>query len=191
MAKKFEITAYYTILELLKYKSLDEISAADITDAAGLTTQAFYYHAKNVPDSICLLVDRKINQISLNRNDSVNEVVPIMKQVLFYFREHKKLFNAMMQSKHRHLYLNRLYNSLYRAIFTRVRHQAELLLKEPCGRTIELLAAYITDSIYGVLYRDLQNGIIDEPDEIIRNYKLFFHEAYSITVEKYFRNSNA
>ncbi|MBR3355341.1 MAG: TetR family transcriptional regulator [Oscillospiraceae bacterium] len=62
MAKKFEITAYKTILELLKHKSLDEISAADITDAAGLTKQAFYYHAKNLPEFLRKKTTKRINE---------------------------------------------------------------------------------------------------------------------------------
>ena len=191
MAKKFEITANNTILELLKHKPLDEISAADITDAAGLTKQAFYYHAKNLPDFLCLQIDRKIKRISADRNDSVNEAVPIMKQILLSFRENKTLCMAMMQSKHKDRYLKRLYDSLYSVILKRVHHQAALLLKEPCDRTVELLTAYITDSIHGVLKRDLQSGITDDVNEIVSNYKLFFHEAYSITIAKYFRASNA
>ena len=191
MANKFEKTAYNTILELLKHKPLDEISAAEITDAAGLTKQAFYYHAKNVPDFLYLQIDRNIKQIASNRNESVNETIPIMKQLLLSFRENKTLCQAMMQSKHKDRYLKRLYDSLYSMILKRVHHQAALLLKEPCDRTVELLAAYITDSIYGVLKRDLQGGITDDVDEIVSNYKLFFHEAYSITIAKYFRASNA
>ena len=188
MAKKFEITAYNTILELLKNKSLDEISAADITDAAGLTKQAFYYHAKNLPDFLCGRINRQMREIVRSHNDTVNQIVPMVRQILLGFRENRTIFAAMMQSKHGSDYLECLQKAVYSNILEIVRHFYGRVPEKYDEDVAKHFAGYISDSVYGVLLRDLQSGMTEDVDELIRDYRRFHNEAYSIKFEKYIRS---
>ena len=189
MAKKFDKVVINALNELLQFKPLDKLSATDITYSAGLTKQAFYYYAKSLPDYLCMMTDNKVKDIIRPCRNSVNEVFSLMRQILLYFRENKTIFTAMMQSKQRAFYLEHLYKSVYNGIHDLVKQHIRKLLKESREEISEPLARYISDSVFGVLYHDLQSGMTTDVDDIMRNYKLFYGEAYSITLEKYLREA--
>ena len=72
MSSRFEQKTHETLLKLLKVKSLDSISATDITSDLELTKQAFYYHAKNVPEYICGQIRKHVKEMTNRKSTRLN-----------------------------------------------------------------------------------------------------------------------
>ncbi|MBR3354289.1 MAG: TetR/AcrR family transcriptional regulator C-terminal domain-containing protein [Oscillospiraceae bacterium] len=112
----------------------------------------------------------------------------MMREILLCFRENRMIFAAMMQSKHGSDYLECLQKAVYSNILEIVRHFYGRVPEKYDEDVAKHFAGYISDSVYGVLHRDLQSGMTEDVDEIIRDYKRFHNEAYSIKFEKYMRS---
>ena len=180
MAKKFHKKVHNIIIDLLGRKSLDEIYAPEIMREANMTQQAFYYYAKNLHDYLCKRMKFKINEIVMSCDNSIEEIISIMRLTLLYFREDRIIFSAMMQSeKHKLEYLECLRESVSDGILKLVNCSFGNLPIEYREETVRIFTDYVSDSIYGVLYRDLRSGMKTDVSDIINEYKRFYPKSFS------------
>ena len=112
MSGRFEQKTHETLLKLLKVKSLDSISATDITSDLELTKQAFYYHAKNVPEYICGQIRKHVKEMTSDCGNNINKLLPAAEQGMHYFRANRIIMDGIMKSEKRDMYLNCLYDSI-------------------------------------------------------------------------------
>ncbi len=180
MAKKFHEKVHNIIIDLLERKPLDEIYAPEIMRETNMTQQAFYYYAKNLHDYLCKRMKFKINEIVMSRDNSIEEIISMMRSILLYFRENRIIFSAMMQSeKHKLEYLECLHESVSDGILVFVNRYIGNLPIQYYEETVRIFTDYVADSIYGVLYRDLSSGMKTDVNDIVNEYKRFYPESFS------------
>ena len=185
MQKNFDEQIHNIIITLLEQEPLDKITAPKIMKLTNMTYQAFYYHAKNPHDYLCKRMKVKIDEIVKLRHNTIEEIIPMTRLILLYFRDNRIIFSAIMQSeKHKYEYLECLRKSVYDGIFVFVNRFYVKLPVEYHEETARLFTEYVTDSIYSVLYRDLKSGMKADANDIIEEYRRFYPEPFSSKFEK-------
>lgn len=112
-----------------------------------------------------------------------------LESILLYFREDKPIFEAMMQSKHKLEYLECINNAVYDGVLWTVQRAYSRFPVEYPDDTAKLFSSYVSSSLYGVLRRDLDLGITEDVETIIKNYREFHDKAYSLKLEVYARKA--
>lgn len=187
MSSRFEQKTHETIVKLLKTKDLDSISATDITNDLGLTKQAFYYHAKNVPDYICGQIRKHVEELTDDCGNNINKLLPAAEQGMQYFRENRIVMDAIMKSENRSMYLDCLYDSITNETEKVLTRHLKKLPVDPDEDDKEFLTDFISGTIYGLLKDDLESRMSKEPDHNIEQYKRYYGKAISVNIEKFLK----
>lgn len=187
MSSRFEQKTHETLVKLLKIKDLDSISATDITNELGLTKQAFYYHAKNVPDYICGQIRKHVKKMTDDCGNNINKLLPAAEQGMLYFRENRIIMDAIMKSEKRGMYLDCLYDSITDETEKVLARHLKKLPVDPDEDDKAALIDFISGTIFGLLRNDLESSMSKEPDNRIEQYKRYFGKAISVNVEKFLK----
>lgn len=189
MSGRFEQKTHETLLKLLEVKNLDNISATDITGDLGLTKQAFYYHAKNIPDYICGQIRRRVQELTDECGNNVNKLLMAAEQGLLYFRDNRIIMDAIMKSQNRNLYLDCLYDSIKKETGKVLTKHLKKLPVDADGDDKAALTDFISGTLYGLLKADLESGASKEPGYLIEQYKRYFGMAISVNIEKFLKKT--
>ncbi len=189
MSSRFEQKTHETLLKLLKVKDLDSISATDITNELGLTKQAFYYHAKNIPDYICGQIRKHVEELTDDCGNNVNKLLSAAEQGMLYFRENRIIMDAIMKSEKRSLYLDCLYDSVTSGTEKVLTRHLNKLPVDPDEDDRAALISFISGTIYGLLKNDLESCMTKEPGYYIEQYKRYYGKAISVNVEKFLKKT--
>lgn len=187
MSDRFEIRARGAIERLLEEKSLDEITAADITNDLGLSKQAFYYHAKNVPDYLCRRIEQEIKAETDDCGGNIDRLITAMKYGMLYYRERSLITESMMNSSDRNRYLDCLYFSIHKETLKVLNRYYENLTSVPPEEMIRDAAEYVADSIHGVIRRDIETGMKKGIGQQIECYKRFYGKSISVKIENFMK----
>ena len=187
MSGRFEQKTHETLLKLLKVKDLDNISATDITNDLGLTKQAFYYHAKNIPDYICGQIRKHVQKLTDDCGNNVNKLLSAAEQGMLYFRENRIIMDAIMKSEKRSIYLDCLYDSITSETEKVLTRHLKKLPVDPDDDDKAALTDFISGTIYGLLKNDLESGMSKEPEHNIEQYKRYYGKAISVNIEKFLK----
>lgn len=189
MSGRFEQKTHETLLKLLKVKSLDSISATDITSDLELTKQAFYYHAKNVPEYICGQIRKHVKEMTSDCGNNINKLLPAAEQGMHYFRANRIIMDGIMKSEKRDMYLNCLYDSIRKETESVLNRHLKKLPVDPEQGDAEMLAEFISGTLYELLKNDLESGMSKEPLYRIEQYKRYYGKAISVNVEKFMKKT--
>lgn len=187
MSGRFEQKTHETLLKLLKVKNLDNISATDITNELGLTKQAFYYHAKNIPDYICGQIRKRVQELTDECGNNINKLLSAAEQGMLYFRDNRIIMDAIMKSENRSLYLDCLYDSIKKETEKVLTKHLKKLPVDPDEDDKAALTEFISGTLFGLLKNDLETSAVKEPGHLIEQYKRYFGMAISVNIEKFLK----
>lgn len=95
-----------TFLELLNDKPIGQISIKDLTEAAEINRNTFYYHYKNLPDLTESIVRGFVDDLLLNHPPTYDSIEDCFLAAINFIRDNKQI-------------VYHIYNSSNRAIFER------------------------------------------------------------------------
>lgn len=154
-----------SLKKLMETKPLNKISIHEITGDCGVNRQTFYYHFHDIFDLLeWMFAEEALGLFDAGgKSFSLNEGVL---QILRYIRENEALCLCTLQSLgHRHL-RKFFYDGIYNVIRSVVNdYSADLNVSEDHKHFI---AHFYTVSFAGFIENWLQEGLKDDPDEIIR-----------------------
>lgn len=85
------------VLELLKFKQMDDISVVSVVEACNISRQAFYYHYHDITEVLEYVIEKKINEAAdktLTEKDSSKNIDTFVD----YYYEFYNMFKALLPS---------------------------------------------------------------------------------------------
>lgn len=172
--------------DLMKAKSFEKISVADIAESCGLNRQTFYYHFQDKFDLvnwiyynelISLLAD---NLTYENWDMRICETLTIMKQNQpFYQTTLKSSENNGFQT-----YLFKVTRELLLDVVSRIAGENRI---RPEHKTF--LAEFYTFGIVGMIVQWAQKGMHESPQDLSQDLRTLVSESKQFAVARYFQEN--
>jgi len=171
---------------LMKAKSFDKISVADIAESCGLNRQTFYYHFQDKFDLVNWIYNHELicflpESLTYENWDSrLCEILEIMeKDRGFYQATLKSSGNDSFQK-----YLYEITRRLLMEIIPKiagsgVRHMESL----------SFIAEFFSFGIVGIVVQWAQRGMKESPREISRSLRALIEESKQFAAERYLQES--
>jgi len=154
-----------SLKKLMLVKPLNKISIREIADDCGVNRQTFYYHFHDIYDLLEWMFKEEARQLFLeDQNPStLSEGVVLL---LKYIQKNEALCQCTLQSLgHAHL-RKFFYDGINNVILGVVNDYAEGLNVSDTHK--KFIAHFYTVSFAGFIENWLQEGLEDDPDEIIK-----------------------
>ena len=172
--------------ELIKTKSFDKISVADIALSCGLNRQTFYYHFQDKFDLVNWiyyheLISRISDNLTFENWDKrLCEILTIMKK-------NQPFYQTTLTSSGNHGFQDYLFR-ITRALLL------DIINKIVGARTIRadhvsFLAEFYTYGIVGIVVQWAQKGMHESPQELSKDLRTLVNESKQFAVERYFEES--
>ncbi|MBQ3306243.1 TetR/AcrR family transcriptional regulator C-terminal domain-containing protein [Candidatus Saccharibacteria bacterium] len=152
-----------TFLELLKEKSLSEISVRELTEKCGINRNTFYYHFRDIPALVEEIVMEQTNAL-LSVHPDLSSIEECLYAILDLVRDNQMI-------------IRHIYNSLSRAVFEKYLFEVCYVLAENYWKHVMAQAkpANLSDlpnrqvvldcyasALFGLAMRWLANGLDDK-----------------------------
>lgn len=153
------------LMKLMETKPLNKISIHEITEGCRVNRQTFYYHFHDIFDLLEWVYREEARTLFGQKENSFSLSEGIF-HVLQYIRRNEAFCRCTLQSLgHKHL-RKFFYDGIYNVIFSVVNEfSSDLNVSE---QHKGFIAHFYTVSFTGFIENWLQEGLKDDPDEIIR-----------------------
>lgn len=81
MPRSTKLAILHTMIELLKERTLDEITVKDLTERCGISRQAFYYHFSDIYDVVSWALQQKFEELDDQKGDWQNRLIQLGEQL--------------------------------------------------------------------------------------------------------------
>jgi probable dihydroxyacetone kinase regulator len=154
-----------SLKKLMETKPLNKISIHEITEDCGVNRQTFYYHFHDIFDLLEWMFKEETLELFRDRDESFTLSEGVLR-LLKYIQSNEELCLCTLQSLgHKHL-RKFFYDGINRVILSVVNEYASDL--NVSAKNKEFIAHFYTVSFAGFIEHWLQEGLDDDPDEIIR-----------------------
>ena len=150
-----------TFLELLKEKSLSEISVRELTEKCGINRNTFYYHFRDIPALVEEIVMEQTNAL-LSAHPDLSSIEECLCAILDLVRDNQMIIRHIYNSLSRAVFEKYLFEVCYALAdnyWDHVRVQAKNLSDLPNQQII--LDCYAS-ALFGLAMRWLSNGLDDK-----------------------------
>ncbi|HVI41681.1 MAG TPA: TetR/AcrR family transcriptional regulator C-terminal domain-containing protein [Anaerovoracaceae bacterium] len=154
-----------SLKKLMVMKPLNKISIHEIVEDCGVNRQTFYYHFHDIFDLLEWLFMQETMSLFEDRGNSLS-LSDGMLRLLKYIQENKALCLCTLQSLG-HNHLRKLFYDGINNVILSVVNEYSSDLNVPEKYKI-FIAHFYTVSFAGFIENWLQEGLKDDPDEIIR-----------------------
>ncbi len=168
--------------ELMKHKSFDKITIADITMQCGLNRQTFYYHFQDKYDLINwiyyneYIVDLSDNLTLENWYDKIRDMLVKMKRETYFF---ENAFKSSGESEFEK-YLLSFTNELFRNLILKLDEHNEVSKKD-----LDFIAQFYSFGCVGMIILWAKNNMNDSPENIIGHIKNLIYDTRLLAVKRY------
>lgn len=171
-----------SLKKLMETKPLNKISIREIVKDCGVNRQTFYYHFHDIFDLLEWLFQEEALVLFEGRTDPISLGDGVF-HLLQYIRKNEALCQCTLQSLgHRHL-RNFFYDGINNVIRSVVNEYSwDLKVSEEHKIFI---AHFYTVSFAGFIENWLQEGLKDDPDEIIRLCEIMMHGNIRGALERF------
>ena len=159
------------LVELLKEKSLDEITVSDISKRAGINRGTFYLHYTDKYDLIETLVNNSITNISniLGEEFLTGDINNLTKtqtirNVLAYIKENKSFYTALILTEGKSSFTVK-FKELFGRIIQSIEHENNSKKKEN-DLPIDYLIEITISSITSIIFLWIEKGMLESPEKI-------------------------
>ena len=154
-----------SLKKLMVTKSLNKISIREIVEGCGVNRQTFYYHFHDIYDLLEWMFIEETQNLFSDKDDSPTLSDGVLR-ILKYIRQNEALCLCTLQSLgHKHL-RKFFYEGINNVILSVVNEYAVGLNVSDEHKTF--ISHFYTVSFAGFIENWLQDGLKDDPDEIIR-----------------------
>ncbi len=166
--------------ELMRHKSFDRITIADITEKCGLNRQTFYYHFQDKYELINwiyyndYIADLSENVTLENWCDKIQELLAKMKKEAYFFE------NAFRSSGYNEFekYLLLFTNELFIDIIQKLDKNNEISKDD-----MEFNAQFYSFGSVGMIVSWAKTGMSSTPEDIVLHIKNFVYDTRKLTVK--------
>ncbi len=173
--------------ELMKKKSLDKITIADITEICGLNRQTFYYHFQDKYELVnWIYYNEAISAISKdltfeNWDKKVLELLKIMKEESYFYQNALRDTN----SNEFHNYLFCVSNEIFIDIIEHLVQPNDL---ESIDKTF--IAEFLSYGVVGMIVAWAKNGMKQSPENISTHLRAIIEDSKMFAASRYLQDLN-
>jgi probable dihydroxyacetone kinase regulator len=154
-----------SLKKLMVLKPLNRISIREIVEDCGVNRQTFYYHFHDIYDLLEWMLTEETSALLSQTNRPVSLLGGVL-QILKYIQQNEDICRCAFQSMgHKHL-KKFFYEGIYSIILSGVNECARDLNVSENHR--KFIAHFYTVSFTGFIENWLQEGLQEDPEEIIR-----------------------
>lgn len=154
-----------SLKRLMIVKPFNKISIRELVEDCGVNRQTFYYHFHDIYDLLEWMFTEETSALMNQANKPVSLLGGVL-QILRYIQQNEDICRCAFQSMgHKHL-KKFFYEGIYSIILSGVNECADELNVPENHR--EFIAHFYTVSFTGFIENWLQDGLQDDPEEIIR-----------------------
>lgn len=168
--------------ELMKHKSFDKITIADITKQCGLNRQTFYYHFQDKYELInWIYYNEAIATLSKdltfdNWSDKILEMLTVMKKESYFYENAFKSSGGSEFEK----YLLSFTEELFGNIIERL-EEGKAISKE----AVKFIARFYSFGSVGLAVSWAKTGMTESPESMIDNLKNLIYDTRMFAVRRY------
>lgn len=168
--------------KLMATKALKKISIYEIVEECGVNRQTFYYHFHDIIDLLEWMFKEEALVLFKDKGGPVS-LSEGVRRILYYIRENEALCLCTLQSLgHRHL-KKFFYEGINNVMLSVVaEHSAGLNVSD---KNKTFIAHFYTVSFAGFIENWLQEGLKEDPDEIIRLFEVTMHGNIRGALERF------
>ncbi len=181
MTEMTKILLSNSLKKLLSKKPLNKITVTNIVSDCKLTRQTFYYHFQDIYELLDWTYKNEIGHILDDSHNNTWEKV--IKGILNFIKENKSMFNYTLKSVGREHFEQALYPDLYKFSNNKIK-EASSEFEIPTDK-INFLANLQTITLLSVMIQWANNGMKENPDEIVKMLDMTLNSAMSNVLQEY------
>lgn len=155
-----------TCVQMLRTRSMDEITVCDVAKQCGISRQAFYYYFENIESALLYAAEGMLDYLR-QKCTEIREPDEAIRFLTRSYRDQYDLLRNLIQSKS-HLRIKRHYHD---SLYSIVSAQFAWNMRDAEPEEMEIRAAFIAYGLGGLLYERCSDPELDTDklaDEIYR-----------------------
>ena len=177
--------------ELMKKKSLDKITVADIVKNCGLNRQTFYYHFQDKYDLVNWIYYNEIVS-AIAHNISYHDWSEAILDVLNIMKRDKSFYMGALDSSGRNLCQEYFFSVTKDLLLEIVNGLADSFEE---GRQMEeadknFIAEFYAYGLVGIVLQWASRGMKEKPQEIVCRLKHFVDDSKRFAAARYFKDKD-
>jgi Transcriptional regulator len=174
-----------SLKKLMTIKPLNKISIHEIVEDCGVNRQTFYYHFHDIFDLLEWMFKEEVRTLFENRGDTLTLYDGVLR-LLKYIQQNEALCLCTLHSLgHKHL-RNFFYDGINKVMLYLVNMNSQDLNVTEKHKIF--IAHFYTVSFAGFLENWLQEGLQDDPEEIISLCEVTMHGNIRGALERFHEN---
>lgn len=158
--------------ELLETKPISKITISDITDKAGVNRHTFYYHFNDINDMLAWSFATKIKEL-LEDHISYDNWEDAFMVLLDFCTKQRKFILAIFHSESKDHVLRQLNEWVYTLLRNVLEEQSVGMHVYESDK--DYIARFYQYGFVGMLTSWLENGMMEEPAQIIKQLGILVH----------------
>ena len=150
------------LAEILKTKSLKDVTVRELTDLADLHRGTFYIHYKDIYDLYEQIEIETLNEVRAILDNTVMEPYQLIYALLKYMEENAALFQMLLGENGDTSFMRQLTDIIQEKCTA---HLVELFPNTP-HPILDAYACYVMSGCMGVVRRWSENGMINQPKQV-------------------------
>lgn len=171
--EKTKILLSNALLELLKFKTFNEIKVVEICEKAMIHKTTFYNHFEDkyeLLNYIMLKMHNEIKEKTDKNNGLINYYLSIAKCYMQYIKQNPKLFKAIISSDDNNIGLRIFYNIYINDIINEIKNNN--IIDIPSN----YVANFYVNAVFSLVSEWFINGMIEDEDTILNYIKILISE---------------
>lgn len=174
--------------EIMKKKSLEKITIADITKQCGLNRQTFYYHFQDKYELVDWIYYNDVISTVLydeltydNWSDSIQRVLTIMKDESYFY---ENALNSDSSESFQN-YIFAVIKEIFCSVMDRITEDKKIDEDDK-----KFISEFFTIGMVGVIVRWAKNGMRESPESITRHLRNLVYDSKLFAIKRFFEESN-
>ena len=176
-----------TVIEMLKTKSLGNITVTDIVSQCGVSRQSFYYYFDDIYDLIEWYFTQETEK-ALDEYSDIDSWQTGYIRMMHWAQKNKPLVTNVYRSIQREYIEVFMYRVLYQYMIKVVQTEAEQfqVTQEQC----ESIAKFYTLAINAISLEWIRTGMQEKPETVANNVSFMIEGDFRKALQKFHRSNN-